>query len=603
MKGLPHIMKKLLRIFWPQKLKYRLFMAFVLLILLPFCVLNVYDYSKIESIIQDEVSKQSLEQLDNLQRSLQDQMSIAFRSVIFLEQDSTVRSILKNPKQLSQSENIRLMEERFKGLNTSFFLYNPNVYFMVLDLNGSVYNSYLPKETLKYESLFANSQFQKSLNDGAAYFWVPLDENDVFRDTSKSPFLLSLYVVMRDYNQKPYGLARVSIDYTYWFQSIQHSSSRNQQYFMITGKGEPVVQSNGALSPSVLQKVTSTPGTGYIIDRASGALINYSYIDTLDWYIVTQIPLNILFHKMQVLKQNYFFTFSLFMGAFLLIAFMISFTVTRPLSHMQMKMREVVHKDLNLRLPENKYKGEILELARTFNTMLSDMNELIQRLKVEQRQKDAVQFQMLLAQINPHFLLNTLNTMKWIALRHEQTDIAEICMSLGKLLETSLNSDVDLIYLKDELQLIRAYVYIQHTRYNHKFTVCYEYDDRNEYVLVPKLSLQPLVENAIQHGLSNRSQGGVIRIRIQDMDQEALVLEVEDNGGGFEKAKPMQKNRKRPGIGLENIRQRLRLLFKDKGSVQIIPLEEGTLVRLKFPYMLSVPYEKEGNQDVESDDR
>lgn len=596
-------MKKLLEIFWPQKLRHRLFMAFVLLILLPLCVLNIYNYSKIESIIQDEVSKQSMEQLDNLQRSLQDQMSVAFRSVIFLQQDSTVRSILTNPKQLSQSENISLMEEKFKGLNTSFFLYNPNVYFMVLDLKGSVYNSYLPKETLNYESIISNSRFQQSLNNEATYLWVPLDDNDVFRDTSTSPFLLSLYVVMKDYNQKPYGLARISIDYTYWFQSVRHSSSRDQQYYMITGKGEPVAQSNDALSPSVMKKVTATRGSGYIIDHASDALINFSYIDSLDWYIVNKIPLNIIFHKVQVLKQNYYVTFSLFMGAFILIAFMISFTVTRPLSHMQRKMREVVHKNLKLRLPENKYKGEVLELAHTFNTMLFDMNELIQRLKVEQRQRDAVQFQMLLAQLNPHFLLNTLNTMKWIALRREQADIAEICMSLGKLLETSLNSDVDLIYLKDELQLIRAYVYIQQMRYNHSFMVCYEYDDRNEYVLVPKLSLQPLVENAIQHGISNRSEGGVIRIRIQDMEQEALVLEVEDNGVGFEEAKQMQRNRKRPGIGLENIRQRLRLLFKDKGSVQIIPLEEGTIVRLTFPYMLSVPNRREGDRDVESDDR
>ncbi|MDF2959299.1 MAG: hypothetical protein K0S39_1034 [Paenibacillus sp.] len=598
-------MKKWLGILLPQKLKYRLFMAFVLLILLPFCVLNVYNYNKIESIIQDEVSKQSYEQLENLHRSLQDQMSIAFKSVIFLEQDPTVRSILKNPEQYNKSENIRLMEEKFQGLNTSFFLYNPSVYFTVLDLKGNVYNSYLPKETLNYKSILANSGFQESQKDGATYLWVPLDVNDVFRDISTSPYLLSLYKSMRDYsNNKPYGLVRISIDYTNWFQSTLYPSSGNQQYYMITGKGEPVAQSvaNSDLSKSVLQQVTSSRGNGYIIDEKSDSLINYSYIDSLDWYIVSNIPLNILFNKIQALKQNYYFTFSIFMGAFILIAFMISFTVTRPLSHMQMKMREVVYKDLKLRLPENQYKGEILELASTFNSMLSDMNELIQRLKVEERQKEAVQFQMLLAQLNPHFLLNTLNTMKWIALRNEQTDIAEICMSLGKLLEKSLNSEVDLIYLKEEMELIRAYVYIQQIRYNNQFIVHYDNIDQHEYVLVPKLSLQPLVENAIQHGIANRSQG-VIQIRIRKIQQETLVLEVEDNGEGIEKARQLKKNRKRPGIGLENIRQRLRLLFKDEGAIEIIPLAEGTLVRLTFPYMLSVPYTKEGDRDVESNHR
>lgn len=122
-------MGKWLGISLPQKLKYRLFMAFVLLILLPFCVLNVYNYQKIETIIQDEVSKQSYAQLENLQRSFQDQMSIASRSVFFLEQDSTIRSTLQNPGQRNKLEYTYWMEEKFKGLNTSFFLYNPSVYF------------------------------------------------------------------------------------------------------------------------------------------------------------------------------------------------------------------------------------------------------------------------------------------------------------------------------------------------------------------------------------------------------------------------------------------------------------------------------------------
>ncbi|CAG7645445.1 hypothetical protein PAECIP111802_03518 [Paenibacillus allorhizosphaerae] len=598
-------MKKWLGKFWPQKLKYRLFMAFVLLILLPFCVLTVYNYGKIETIIQDEVSQQSHAQLENLNRSLQDQMSIAFRSVLFLEQDSAVRATLKNPEQFHKLDNISLMEEKFRGLNTSFFLLHPTVYFTVLDLKGNVYTSNLPKETLNYETILANPRFQESLKGEVKYTWVPRDVNHVFRDTSASPYLLSLYAVMREPDNRPYGLVRISIDYTYWFQSVRYSSSGNQPYFIITGKGEPVAQSvaSSALPDPIVQKVTAKPEKGYILDEPSQALINFSYIESLDWYIVTIIPFDLLFNKIQALKHNYYITYSLFMAAFILIALMISFTVTRPLSHIQMKMREAVRHDLKIRLPEDPYKGEILELSRTFNTMLSDMGELIQRLKVEQREKDAVQFQMLLAQMNPHFLLNTLNTMKWIALRKEQADIAEICMSLGKLLETSLNADMELIYLKDEMDLIRAYIYIQRTRYKDRFEVHYEYDERDEYVLVPKLSLQPLVENAIQHGIAGRPQGGVIRIRIKGAGHEALVLEVEDNGLGVEKAKQLRKNRTRPGIGLENIRQRLRLLFKDKGALEIIPRAEGTLVRITLPYLLAVPYEKGGDPDVESDDR
>ncbi|WP_240762334.1 cache domain-containing sensor histidine kinase [Paenibacillus thalictri] len=569
-------------------------MAFVLLILLPFSVLNMYNYQKIETLIQVKISEESHSQLESLYHTLQDQMSTAFKTLIFLEQDSSIQSILETPQMNRQLDNIELVEKKFKGLNNSFFLYNPPVYFTVLDLHGSVYTSYKPKDALDYDQLRAHSRFQEALEEGAKYRWVSQDDNYLFRDNSSSPSLLSMYAVMRDQNKKPYGLARASIDYSYWFQSMLSSASANKEYFIITGEGEQAAQSvpHTSLTPNALQQIKSKPSAnGYFIDSSSDALINYTYIDSLDWYMVDRVPLHILYKQIHELKQNYFVTFGLFTAAFMIIAFMIAFTFTRPLSHMQKKMRDAVRKDLKVRLPEKRYKGEILELTRSFNTILDDMDDLVQRLKAEERQKDAVHFQMLLAQMNPHFLLNTLNTLKWIALRNEQTEIAEITMSLGKLLEASLNSDVDLIYLKDEMELIRAFVYIQQRRYNNRFEIHYDYDRCNEYVLVPKLSLQPLVENAILHGIAHRSEGGTIRLRIACTQQGNLIVEVEDNGVGIVQAARQQTTRKRPGIGLDNVRQRLKLLFKDHGALEIISLTEGTLVRMTMPYLLSEPYQ------------
>src|SRR5690606_9603747 len=136
------------------------------------------------------------------------------------------------------------------------------------------------------------------------------------------------------------------------------------------------------------------------------------------------IPTDVLFDELNELKQQYFATFFALTAAFVVITLIIAHAFTRPLSFLQLKMREAVRKDLRVRLPEHKYRGEILELTQTYNHMLDDMHELIQQLKAEERKKEAIQFQMLLAQLNPHFLLNTLNTMKWIALRNRNEDIA-----------------------------------------------------------------------------------------------------------------------------------------------------------------------------------
>ncbi|MDI4646906.1 sensor histidine kinase [Cohnella hashimotonis] len=589
-------MRGLLSHLVPHKLKYRLFAAFVLVILLPFSILNIYNYRKIESLVQKKVSEQSHEQLDNLHRSLEDQLSIAFKTLIFLEQDTEVRQILQEPDKHSVLDNKDLMEDKFKGLNNSFFLYNPSVYFTLLDDHGHVYTSYQPRRPLDYDAIASNASFAAMRETKASYLWVPDDENYVSRDITKSPMLLSLYAELRDRGNRTYGLARISIDFSFWFQSMLQKSESDQAYFIMTRKGDTIARSipGSELSPAAVDAVARAPDNGFWTDKSGDALVNYSYLSSLDWYLVDRIPLQVLFNEIESLKQQYFVTFYIITAIFVAVAFMLAYTFTRPLSRMQMKMREAVRKDLRIRLPEKNYKGEILELTRTFNTMMVDMNGLIQRLRAEERQKDAVHFQMLLAQMNPHFLLNTLNTLKWIGLRGGSEETVEICLSLGKLLETSLNSDVDLIYLKDEIELTRAFLYIQQVRYGNRFEIEFSYDEELVYALVPKLSLQPLVDNAIRHGIADMQEGGRILIRM-DRDAEypdRLALEVEDNGVGLERSRRIrEEGRKRPGIGLDNVRERLRLLFKDKGELDIQPLPRGTLCRMRLPLLLSQPYE------------
>lgn len=505
-------MSQLLRVLIPQKLKYRLFTAFVCLILLPFGALNIYNYQRIETLVQKKISQQSHYQLEQMYRTLEDQISIAFKTLLFLKQDDTVKSVLLHPEQRNELENKRLMENIFKNLNNSFFLYNPSVYFMILDLSESAYTSYPPKDSLVYSDLRANPGFDRGQMKNSSYHWVPNDTNYVLRDVSTSAYLLSLYAYLEDARNQPYGMARISIDYTYWLRSIHKQSDLEQQYFLITRSGEDISQSvpGSQLSEKVKTGFAGQPGQQYFIDKDSNALINYIYVESLDWYIVNRIPLSVLFVEIEGLKQQYFLTFLVLTSIFLMMTFVIATTITRPLSHLQNKMKAAVQKSLKIRLPEHKFSGEILELTRTFNTMLDDTHLLIQKLKAEERQKEAVHFQMLLAQTNPHFLLNTLNTIKWIAIREQNEDITNMTLSLGKLLEASLNTDKDLIHLKDEIELVEAYVHIQQVRYAHKFDCTFTYDEDILYALVPKLSLQPLVENAIIHGISRLPGHGLI---------------------------------------------------------------------------------------------
>ncbi|WP_339252935.1 histidine kinase [Paenibacillus sp. FSL P2-0136] len=587
-------MSQLLRVLIPQKLKYRLFTAFVCLILLPFGALNIYNYQRIETLVQKKISQQSHYQLEQMYRTLEDQISIAFKTLLFLKQDDTVKSVLLHPEQRNELENKRLMENIFKNLNNSFFLYNPSVYFMILDLSESEYTSYPPKDSLVYSDLRGNPGFDRGQMNNSSYHWVPNDTNYVLRDVSTSAYLLSLYAYLEDARNQPYGMARISIDYTYWLRSIHKQSDLEQQYFLITRSGEDISQSvpGSQLSDKVKAGFAGQPGQQYFIDKDSNALINYIYVESLDWYIVNRIPLSVLFVEIEGLKQQYFLTFLVLTSIFLMMTFVIATTITRPLSHLQNKMKAAVQKNLKIRLPEHKFSGEILELTRTFNTMLDDTNLLIQKLKAEERQKEAVHFQMLLAQTNPHFLLNTLNTIKWIAIREQNEDITNMTLSLGKLLEASLNTDKDLIHLKDEIELVEAYVHIQQVRYAHKFDCTFTYDEDILYALVPKLSLQPLVENAIIHGISRLPGHGLIELNVH-REENRLVVEIRDNGVGMEQGGGPKAPRKRPGIGLSNIQERLRLLFREEGQLEVLSTSEGVTVRLTLPLLMSTPYGNE----------
>ncbi|WP_172195040.1 cache domain-containing sensor histidine kinase [Saccharibacillus qingshengii] len=604
----------------PQKLKHRLFAAFVLLILVPFALLNVYNYRQIERLVEEKISRQSREQLVQLNRMLEDQMSIAYKTLIFLEQDSSVRSALQHPEARTSLDNQALVEEKFKSLGNSFFLYNPYVYFTLLDFYDSVYTSYPPRKQLEYapyRELFVSQLGEAPsvpgspggtsakpfvpgelpASDSAApgglyYRWDPRDGNNILREISSGPYLLSLYAYMRDDSGRPYGLARIAIDYSSWFRSALKESPGGQEYFLMTGTGERLAGSteDAFLTESVTKAIRAGGPQRYVTDRDSGMLVNYVYVEPLDWYMVSRIPLDVLFAEISELKSRYFLTFYGLTAVFILFAFMISAAFTRPLSLLQDRMKEAASKNLRVRISEERSRGEVLELTRTFNTMLDDTHELIRRLKAEERQKEAVRVHMLLAQMNPHFLLNTLNTMKWSSIRSGSDDITEMCVSLGKLLEASLASEVELIHLKDEIELVQAYLHIQRMRYRDAFTVTCEFDEELEYALVPKLSLQPLVENAIRHGVANLPARGEIGIRVYREDGR-LTLEVEDNGIGMEQSRRLKRAGERQGIGLPNLKERLQLLYRGEGGLETLPgSSAGTRVRVRIPFLLSTPY-------------
>jgi len=585
---------KLISMF-PQTLRNRLFLAFVLLIVLPHAFLNFYYFNRVEVVLRKQTADQSLEQIGAFNKSFEDLLNVAYKTVTLLEQDVSVADVLQRPERYDQLNRVYLMDAKFKSIINSLFISSPPVYFTLLDQKGSAYASFTPHESLSYTRLSQEPWYDEALSRPYGYVWK-LDRNYVNRDISRSPNLLTISALLKDGKYARYAVARVSVDFYEWFRSATRFAQ--EQYLLVDRQGTIIADSKSANAgqTKLIHHSMQILKKGYFVEGTS--LYIFNEIPRLDMFMVKRMPMDVIYAEVNRLKRSFFTASVVFTAAFVAMTRVISSTITKPLYNLQRKMAHAVEKNFLVQLPEDKYRGEVLQLTKTFNKMLGDIHELIGRLKTEERKKEAVRFQALLSQTNPHFLMNTLNTVKWLAIGKGQEEIAEICSCLGRLLEASVNSELDMIYLKDEMDLVQSFVYIQNFRYKQKFDLNVQIGEGLEYALVPKLSLQPLVENSIQHGFMEMEGRGTITIRVYAKDR-MIYLEVEDNGAGLKNTPSDHAGRKRGGIGISNLKERLALLFKDFSGLELVKLEQGTLVRFYFPLLLSTPYTQEVKRDVD----
>lgn len=210
--------------------------------------------------------------------------------------------------------------------------------------------------------------------------------------------------------------------------------------------------------------------------------------------------------------------------------------------------------------------------------------------ELSQREEDIHKHEMdaLYSQINPHFLYNTLDTIIWQAEFNQSNDVIQTTKSLAQFFRLSLNQGEKITTLRDEVEHVKQYLYIQKQRYQEKLNYSFQIDERLLEVYVPKIILQPIVENCIDHGIQELDTDGMITIRISNDEKELdeYTIEIEDNGVGFSYENKMdqlpQSDRKRlGGVGLQNVNQRIQLFCSEAYGLSIQSKEqEGTIVTL-----------------------
>lgn len=261
---------------------------------------------------------------------------------------------------------------------------------------------------------------------------------------------------------------------------------------------------------------------------------------------------------------NFYFTLSALSLLFASLAALgISSSITRPLKQLEATMHGVEEGDLTLRASTD-VNNEIGHLGKVFNTMISRLRALMETTVANEEAKRKSEINALQAQINPHFLYNTLDSIIWMSAAGKNEEVTEMTAALAKLFRTSISMGDNFVPLRNETENIRSYLTIQKMRYGDKLSYVLAVDDGLLDYLVPKLILQPIVENALYHGIKLSPRPGTITIGGYTTDTE-LILTVQDDGVGMTAEQlahlfDARENGDR-GIGVQNVQNRIRLCY------------------------------------------
>lgn len=286
----------------------------------------------------------------------------------------------------------------------------------------------------------------------------------------------------------------------------------------------------------------------------------------------------------------------------LVLSNFIARNITRPLQQLRDSMARVQEGDFGAAEVEVTSRNEVGSLTRSFNVMTSRIQELMKQNIYEQQQKRKSELKALQSQINPHFLYNTLDSIIWMAEGKKNEEVVVMTASLARLLRQSISNEEEQVPIGQEVEYARSYLTIQKMRYKDKLEFQIQVDAQIMGVPIIKLVLQPLIENAIYHGLKYKEGKGLLIVRGY-REGENAVLQIKDNGAGmdeqtlshiFEKHKV---NYRSNGVGVYNVQKRLQLYYgMDYGITYSSKQGEGTTASIVIP-MNVIPMKQEADHE------
>ncbi|MDT3425992.1 two-component system sensor histidine kinase YesM [Paenibacillus forsythiae] len=578
-------------------IRRKIILIFVPVIIFPLLALGLLSgemfsrsvIEKTKNNVRDE-SRLILSQMDSIVKNTESSANIMTTDINRLYDERA-----DSAEAMEEDRFHNLMESR---LSIDLVLFPDADSAIFVDVTGKVYSSYPPQES-RDEKVLRSGLLEKVKGMGSygVSRWLPVERRDYIVSDPAVPVLTLGKIVFDLDSGNPLGTLFVNVRET-TFASILRvmgENSSSKQYYIVDGAGRIVSSPNEQLllkpfsanvSPGLLER--KTPVSDIVGSGGGSRLATVIAYDRLNWRLVNIVSLQTLNGD---IRRNFALTFAF--GALclllsLLLAGKLSKIIVSPLLQVTKAMRKVKEGDLNIASPVTT-QDETGLIATVFNSMVRQIKELLEAITEEQGRKREYELALIHAQIRPHFLYNTLDTiyvLNDLGLNEEARDTTK---ALADFYRVVLSKGNELIPLSGEIGNVRDYLNIMQVRNPDVLRYEIEILEELEGVLVPKLSLQPLVENAIYHGLKTKGSQGVIVIRARREGGDAAIS-VEDNGVGMSPEQVLRVTQFASGsirpasIGIYSVHERIKLYFGEPYGLTVRSRPgEGTIMEIKVP--------------------
>ncbi|WP_026485569.1 sensor histidine kinase [Caldanaerobius polysaccharolyticus] len=596
-----------------MSIRNKLLITVLIFLTIPMFFMPILVYRTYENILKEKVNaslQQTLVQIANSVNIVIDNM-IAVSNMIFL--DKGIIDVLQNNAYDSEWDEYidqsKVLDRLDNARNAVLYPYNADL--MIIGFNGNIYSSSVYDTSLKdYNEISKQNWFKQAMEKNGRILWMAPAGNYMKDISQASKGNIAMARLIKGNENISYGVLLISLYPEGSLESLLKSSKKleGSHLLLINDKGSIITSSDSSIKERDLIKAgffkaikNGSEGSFTSYFKGQKALINYNTIPETNWKILQLIPYNVIMKEIEQLTVYNLTINLIFLLGLLGIFVFISWNITKPLSRLRTLMKEVTKGNFDVSV-EIKGNDEVSQLEASFNSMVRQIDALIKQLNEEHRIRERTHLEVLQAQINPHFLFNTLNAIKWMAKMNGADNVSKMIADLGKLLETTLSNTEEMIPLSEEIDCVERYVSLQKMRYGDKFDVRYEIADDILQYKVPCLILQPLVENAIIHAFEDVDRGGLIVIKgyVQGDD---ILIEVIDNGKGIPEGRLKElldnnydRKSRFNNIGLKNVNERISLYYGSNYGLTMDSKQGiGTTIKLRLPVKEEILNGKSGN--------